>query len=123
MYKMGTRNGRKNALVDAQRYIEEMEKSIRADAVSRSRRTLRGQLVEHWVPFMAEANFDPRDARFLGHPIDYVIFDGASDGEWRKIIFLEVKSGTAQLNKNERELKRLVDEGRVEFQVFRVSEK
>ncbi len=123
MYKMGTRNGRKNALVDAQRYIEEMEKSIRADAISRSRRTLRGQLVEHWVPFMAEADFDPRDARFLGHPIDYVIFDGASDGEWRKIIFLEVKSGTAQLNKNERELKRLVDEGRVEFQVFRVSEK
>jgi predicted Holliday junction resolvase-like endonuclease len=34
--------------------------------------------------------------RFIGTPLDLVVFDGLSEGELRKTAFIEVKSGEKQ---------------------------
>lgn len=70
------------------------------------------------VPSFCE-QFSPSDARFLGAPIDYVIFDGLHRGVVDRVVFLEIKSGKKPaLNKNEREIRRAIAEKRVEFQVM-----
>ncbi|MBO0713406.1 MAG: hypothetical protein J2O39_04945 [Acidimicrobiales bacterium] len=87
----------------------------------RSRAVVSGQVSEHlavyWPEFLEQ--FNPRDAHYLGKPVDYVVFDGLDDGELRRVVFVEVKTGKAQLNRNERQVRRAIEGGFVDWQVLR----
>jgi predicted Holliday junction resolvase-like endonuclease len=90
-------------------------------SVRQSRSVLLGNAVEQIAPMVPSfcKQFSPSDARFLGAPIDYVIFDGLAEGRLERVIFLEVKSGAnTALNKNEREIQRAIEEGRVQFEML-----
>ncbi|MCA1688990.1 MAG: hypothetical protein LC720_00610, partial [Actinobacteria bacterium] len=79
-------------------------KEARDESVRLSRSALLGNAVEQIVPIAPAFcdRFSPSDARFLGAPVDYVIFDGLHRGHVDRVVFLEVKSGTrASLNRNE----------------------
>ena len=64
-----------------------------------------------------EAN--PKDAQFLGRPVDFVVFDGLDEGEVRRIVFVEVKTGVSTLTTRERRVRDAVRAGRVEWQELR----
>ena len=96
------------------------EVEIRADAVRRSQAVVTGKVTEHLAPYMAEFPYDPRDARFLGTPVDLVVFDGMSEGALREIVFLEIKSRKAELSTRERRVRDAVLERRVTWREFRV---
>jgi predicted Holliday junction resolvase-like endonuclease len=66
------------------------------------------------APLLPDFGFNPRDARFIGNPIDYVVFDGLSEGQLRRIVFLEVKTGGG-LNANEKQVKAVVDARAIEW--------
>src|SRR5258706_12753054 len=67
--------------------------AIREDAVQRSLAVTAGKVHEQLVPYLPEFGFNPKDARFLGSPVDLIVFDGLADGELRRVVFLEVKTG------------------------------
>ncbi len=91
----------------------------RREAVQQSRQVLRGQLWEEFVPYLPGFPFHPQDARFLGSPVDFVIFPGLnSDSEEVSVVFLEVKSGRSQLNQRERRIRDAVKQGRVLWQEY-----
>ena len=95
--------------------------TIRADALHGSRAVLRGQLAEQVAPLLGEFTYDPADARFLGHPIDYVVFDGLSDeSDELELVFVEIKSGNARLSRREAAIRDAVRDGRVRFEVLRL---
>ncbi|MDX6581488.1 MAG: hypothetical protein QOI10_672 [Solirubrobacterales bacterium] len=104
------------------RYADEDLTAARRDATRRSRSVLGGKAGEQLAPLVPEfsARFDPSEARFLGAPIDYVIFDGIGAGELREVVLVEVKTGRSKLNRNEREVELAVREGRVRFEVLRI---
>lgn len=104
------------------RYDDEDLAQARRDALKRSRSVLAGKAGEQLVPLVPRFSnrFDPAEARFLGAPIDYVVFDGIGDGDLREIVLVEVKTGGSGLNRNEREVQRAVAEGRVAFEVLRL---
>jgi predicted Holliday junction resolvase-like endonuclease len=105
------------------RYDQRDLESARRDAARRSRGVVAGKGAEQMaplVPAFAE-RFDPSEARFLGAPIDYVVFDGLGDGALREIVLVEVKTGRSRLNANEQEVELAVAEGRVSFEVLRLS--
>lgn len=52
--------------------------------------------------------------------MDYIVFDGLSDGYLREVIFLELKSGNANLNKNERSIKRVINNKNIRFAEMRI---
>src|SRR3989441_11687240 len=82
--------------------------SIREDAVQRSLAVTAGEVHEQLVPYLPEFGFNPKDARFLGSPVDLVIFDGLAAGDVRRGVFLEVEtgaSGGAPLNARERQVR------------------
>ena len=96
------------------------EGEIRADAVKRSSAVVTGKVTEHLAPYMAEFPYDPRDARFLGTPVDLIVFDGMSQDALREIVFLEIKSRDGALSARERRVREAVLEGRVAWKEFRV---
>ena len=94
----------------------------RADAAKRSRSVRAGKAVEQLTPLLGEFadRFDAHDARFLGAPVDYVVFDGLSRGALREVVLLEVKTGASRLTPNEREVERAIAEGRVSYEILRL---
>ena len=74
-----------------------------------------GQISEHLAPFLLNFKHDPKKAHFLGMPIDYIVF------EEDNIIFLEVKSGGAQLSKTQQHIKKLVEDKKIAWEVMRIN--
>jgi len=89
--------------------------AIRADAVLRSQAVIVGKVSEQLVPFLPGFGFNPKDARFLGSPVDLVVFDGLDEGTLRRVVFLEVKTGGAVLTTRERQVRDAVQGGRIEW--------
>ena len=76
-----------------------------------------GQISESLAPFLTNFKYDPKRAHFLGMPIDYVIFQDD------KVVFLEVKSGQAQLNPTQKSIKDLIQKKQVEWDEMRIDGK
>ena len=83
--------------------------------------SLAGKTAEQWAPFLEGFPGRVNEARFLGAPIDYVVFRGLADGEVTEIVFVEVKSGRSKLSKVERALRDCVRDKRVRWVEHRVS--
>ena len=100
---------------------ERHARAARKDAVRRSRSVTAGKVLEQLVPWLPDFRYDPRDARFLGSPVDFVVFDGLSNGTLERVVFVEVKSGDADLSTRERRVRDAVRAGRVEWAEHRVT--
>ncbi|NHI89763.1 MAG: endonuclease [Candidatus Thorarchaeota archaeon] len=105
----------------------EQESAIRKDAADRSRFVLKGKIAEHMVPLYREVfKYDPSDARFIGAPIDYLIFDGytavkdMNSDEPITVILADIKTGNAKLNRTERKIKEAVEQGRVRWETIQL---
>jgi predicted Holliday junction resolvase-like endonuclease len=88
--------------------------------VDKSRSVLLGQVAEHMAPLLPGFGLNPKDARFLGQPVDYLVFDGLSEGAEIEVVFLEIKTGGSRLSASELAIKRAVEAGRVRFEVRRL---
>lgn len=108
------------ALARAKDLMKKAEKALRADAVARSERSLKGKVAEQFAAFHAAFGYDPKDARFLGSPVDYVVFDGLSEGAVDQIVFVEIKTGRSGLTKRERQVMDAVDLGECSFEIVRI---
>ena len=97
--------------------LKQKEKSIREDAHVRSSSVLVGKLSEQFAPVIKfdKVGLNPRDARFIGTPIDYVVFNGISEGELKEISFVEIKSGKSKLTKEEKQIKDAVEKKKVKW--------
>ena len=109
-----------NDLAEIKELIQSAEKYMRYDAIKRSKRTLLGKLWEQVSPYLPKFPFKPSDMKFLGSPIDFIIFDGASENDIKQVIFLEVKSGDSKLSTQERKLKEAIQNGRVTWKLFNI---
>lgn len=76
---------------------------IRQDAINRSKSVIAGKVTENIAPFFESFPYNPKDARFIGSPIDFIVFDGLDEaGNVDEIIFVEPKDTVKQaVNKAE----------------------
>lgn len=73
-----------------------------------------GKTFEQFVPFTKDFTQEEKNGFvFLGMPIDGVIF-----GE-DKIKFIEIKTGESQLSGKQKRIKKMINEGKVEFMEVR----
>lgn len=94
--------------------------SIRDDAVHRSLAVTTGKVHEQLLPYLPEFEFNPKDARFIGSPVDLIVFDGLAEGDVRRIVFVEVKTGGAPLSARERQVRDVIKAREVEWSELRV---
>ena len=127
-----TRNGRIQA--EYEKYIAKLElehKQALLDAqkrsVNTSRAVLKGKMAEQFAPILPEFQYLPSDAKFLGDPVDYVVFDGYTDfrdgdgtADDIEVILLDIKSGGARLSKGQQAIAQAVREGRIRFETLRI---
>ncbi|HLC19967.1 MAG TPA: Holliday junction resolvase-like protein [Candidatus Nanoarchaeia archaeon] len=102
--------------------FSEIIKLHRKDAVMRSRNTLMGKLWEAVAPYIPKFRYHPSDMKFIGAPIDYIIFDGMNKKDIQKIVFLEIKTGKSNLNAQEKKLKNVIQSGEVHWEEFRIDD-
>jgi len=93
--------------LDQKRQIDELMFKIR------SQRVRFGKSWEELVPLMKSFPFESSRFKFLGDPIDGVVFEDD------KITFVEIKSGKAQLNHKQKKIKNLVKEKKVFWKEFK----
>ncbi|MBI2545425.1 MAG: hypothetical protein HYW22_02420 [Candidatus Aenigmarchaeota archaeon] len=102
-------------------WISTYDKSSREDAILRSSRTLSGKTLERLIPFLKDFEYDPHDIRWMGDPIDFVIFDGnSSEHGPKQIVFCEVKSGDSKLSKDQNRIKELIENRKVKWYEFKI---
>src|SRR3990167_3958858 len=102
-----------------QKKLEEKIPEIREDAIKHSRAVLSGQFSEQIAPYLPDFPFNPTEARFIGKPIDFVVFKGMDEKKIEEIVFVEVKSGQSQLSKIEKSLKSAVENKKVSWHEYK----
>ncbi|HEY97239.1 MAG TPA: Holliday junction resolvase [Dehalococcoidia bacterium] len=107
--------------------IEEWEaetEQARKAAISQSRAVLGGKFTEQMVPYFPDFRYDPTEARFIGSPVDMIVFPGLSHGDPEEIVILEVKTGpSSQLTAAQKKIRQLIEEGMVRWdEIHRISE-
>lgn len=80
----------------------------------------KGQLIEQWVPLARQFPGEVADAKFLGAPIDYIVYKGLSRGAVTEVVFVEVKSGDSKLSPVQRSIRDCVQNKKVRWEVVRV---
>jgi predicted Holliday junction resolvase-like endonuclease len=96
-------------------------RAIREDAVQRSLAVTAGKVHEQLVPYLPEFGFNPKDVRFLGSPVDLVVFDGLSAGDIQRVVFLEVKTGGAALTEREKQVRAVIEARQVAWAELRLA--
>lgn len=90
-------------------------KKISADAKKRSGAVRWGKSIENFVPFMTDFPIPAEDVNFLGMPIDFIGFTDTDKPEKCRVHFIEVKSGKAFLSNKQINIKKAIEEGRVDW--------
>ena len=113
--------------------IEEWKQSIKKEreaAVGQSRNVLKGKIGEQVSPLMPEfyTKYEPSDARFMGSPIDFVIFKNMSKFDKKtkdeenpiEVVLVDIKIGkSAGLSPLQKSIREAIIEKRVSFDVIK----
>ena len=98
------------------------KKKLRKDAVKRSKAVINGQVAEQIAPFLPDFPANPSDARFIGKPVDFIVFSGLSESEKiDEILVVEVKTGKSLLSEREKEVKKAIEKGNVRYVEYRIN--
>ncbi len=73
-----------------------------------------GKMTEQWLPFTKDFPFRSEDFRFLGNPIDGIVFE---DDE---IVFCEFKTSKSQLSEKQKKIRELVKKKKVDWFEYRI---
>jgi predicted Holliday junction resolvase-like endonuclease len=112
VYAKRFRDWRDEAIAQWQAETEQVRKT----AVVQSRAVLGGKFTEQMVPYFPDFKYDPTEVRFIGSPIDMIVFPGLARGDPEEIVILEVKTGkSAQLTPQQRKIRQLILDGMVRW--------
>ena len=111
---------RREAQVSLTEWKQREEDAIRQDAIKRSQSVIVGKVTEHMVPFLPDFPWNPKDARFIGSPIDFLVFDGLDEGQLRSVFFVEVKTASSPLSSREKQIREAIETRRIGWREIRI---
>ena len=75
-------------------------------------------IVEKIVPSFPNFAYEPGDCRAMFEPVDYLVFSGLTTrNQIHALYFVEVKSGNARLSGSQQSIKKVVENGTVQFRI------
>src|SRR3990167_5074789 len=92
----------------------------RKSAIMKSRAVLGGHFTENLAPYLPNFPYLPTECRFVGKPVDFIVFKGMDDKKIDEVVFVEVKSGNAKLSPQEKNLKETIEKKKVKFEEYRI---
>ncbi len=109
---------------EAASQVERLTKALdKRDGTARA--TIKGQLAEQIAPLLPGFPFVPSDFRFLGQPIDFIVYVGLTEakeglGGITEVVLGDIKQGSARLSPHQRMIKEAVEQGRVRWETIHV---
>lgn len=97
--------------------LKNREKWARRDNSKRAGPIISGKVAEHLAAYLPgwPRSLNPHDARWIGAPVDYVVFGGLKEAaEVLNLAILDVKAGNSQLNAHQRWIRDAINNDRVE---------
>lgn len=114
--KIGSRHGRNRERAE---WESGKLEGIVKTRLKQSRAVIGGQVSEQLAPLLPGFKYDPGDCRFIGKPIDFIIFKGMNGKGIDEVVFLEVKTGkNPALNEQEKRLREAVRSKNVSWDEF-----
>lgn len=95
--------------------IKDRQASIKA-----SKAVILGHAKEQLAPLLPNFPYHVKDMVFIGKGFDYLVLDWLSEGSIRQIIFLEIKSWSAQQNRNEKLIEYTILHKLVKYEIIRL---
>lgn len=95
-------------------YLKSLEKIKIMSQERQSMLVKYGKTFEQFIPLIESYPYDKSKFRFIGSPIDGIQF------EKDKIIFVEFKTGESKLTEEQKRIRELIENKKVEFLEFRV---
>ncbi len=104
--------------------LQAMIRNERKAAVTTSRATLLGKLLERLAPCLPTfSKYDPRDMRCICDPFDYVLFDGLTvQRHVKQIAFIEVKCDRSRLSSVQRSVLEAVENHKIHTEVWKIGD-
>ena len=91
-----------------------------------SRAVIKGKIAEQLAPILPDFKYLPSDARFIGDPVDYIVFNGYTEIKDNgssdinlEIVLLDIKTGQSSLSVFQEAIAKAVNLGKVRFEVVR----
>lgn len=111
---------RKQDLIDRSKQLAEFKSKLKTVSERLTRAVNLGCTLERLAPSMDTFPFDGNDCRAIFKPIDYVIFKGLSRcGRVESVVFADVKTGDASLTQRQKQIKGVIECGKVEWTTYR----
>ena len=103
--------------------VEALKKlKISADKTSEERAlsTGLGKVMQNVLPYFKDFNrqVTMADCRFIAAQLDIIVFEGASTNNIKNITFMDAKTGKAPLQKNQKQIRDAVNDGKVRSELF-----
>jgi predicted Holliday junction resolvase-like endonuclease len=114
--------GRSSGARGRDRHWEAEIPAHRRDAVLRSRAVLGGQFSEQLAPFLPGFKYKPTECRFIGKPVDLIVFNGMDEKNIDEVVFVEVKSKNSKLSPSEKKLKKVIEDKKIRWEEYRAPE-
>ena len=93
---------------------------LRMEIADKQRAGIKGRVTEMFAPYLEGFPFKASECKFLGDPIDYVVFEGLDERNIKGIHFLDVKADSSELSKHQKQIKEIIEQkGNVGFSTFR----
>lgn len=96
--------------------------SLLKETREKSRTVLAGLFSEQLSYYLPDFPYRPNEVRFIGNPVDFVVFRGIDEKEPLDVVFVEVKSGKSTLSAIQRKVRDVIRAGAVSWAEYRVPE-
>ena len=112
--------GKKIGILKTNRYWESQIEKIKEASTNQSRSVIKGQVAEQFAPYLPDFPFKPTDCKFIGKPVDFIVFENLDSAEKTKITLVEFKTGQSTLNKHERSIKQAIENKNIFWYEYRL---
>lgn len=112
--------GQKIGMIQRDNFWEKELPRFKQEAIAKSRAVIGGQFSEQLAPYLPDFKYLPTECRFLGKPIDLIVFKGMDEKSIDEIIFVEIKSGDSKLSAHEKNLKDAILAKKVKWEEYRI---
>ena len=100
--------------------LKKFKISVDKTSEARALSTGLGKVMQNVLPYYKD--FDSQvslaDCRFIAAQLDIIVFEGASNNDIKNITFMDAKTGAAKLEKNQRQIRDVVNDGKVRLELF-----
>jgi predicted Holliday junction resolvase-like endonuclease len=94
VFKMGYKKGTREKETE---WVQKSE-TLKKESLNQQRRVIKGKVSEQLAPFLPDFPFRASECRFLGSPIDLVIFNGMDQGLVQSIYLVDIKTDGSRLS-------------------------